>query len=76
MPRYDYRCQHCATQFEAQHPMNAPSPACPQCSGATNKVYLSAPAMHDHNTQGREKAIRSLNTTAHGSGCHCCHAKT
>lgn len=35
MPRYDYRCDTCTTQFEARHGFNDPAPPCPDCGAAT-----------------------------------------
>lgn len=77
MPLYDYRCQDCHGQFEAQHPIEAHSPACPVCGGRAEKVILSAPAMHGHMSQGRELAMKSLEPKpgtrphSHGPGCQC-----
>jgi putative FmdB family regulatory protein len=43
MPLYDYRCIQCGEQFEAQHPMNAARPACPNCDGPVRKLILGTP---------------------------------
>ncbi|PIV71773.1 MAG: zinc ribbon domain-containing protein [Rhodocyclales bacterium CG17_big_fil_post_rev_8_21_14_2_50_68_7] len=77
MPTYDYRCRDCHLQFEARHPLNATSPACPTCGGWAEKVILCAPAMHGHMARGRELAMRSLDPrpgthpNTHGPGCQC-----
>lgn len=77
MPTYDYQCQDCQRQFEARHPLDAASPACPACGGRAEKVMLSAPALHGHMARGRELAMRSLEPKpgatphSHGPGCRC-----
>ncbi|MHB1246827.1 MAG: FmdB family zinc ribbon protein [Sulfuriferula sp.] len=77
MPTYDYLCTQCKLQFEARHAINASSPDCPVCGGATKKVILSAPAMHGNMARGRDLAMRSLQPKpgedkhVHGSGCGC-----
>lgn len=77
MPTYDYLCNQCKLHFEAVHAINAPSPDCPTCGGATEKVILSAPAMHGYMARGRDLAMRSLQPKpglephVHGPGCGC-----
>ena len=77
MPTYDYLCTQCKLQFEARHPINASTPDCPVCGGATEKVILSAPATHGNMAHGRELAMRSLlpksrqEKHVHGLGCGC-----
>lgn len=77
MPTYDYRCTCCHNQFAVRHGMTAVKPACPRCSGALERVFLTAPAVHDHMARGRELAVRSLepkqHSPKHGPGCPCCH---
>lgn len=79
MPLYDYRCEHCATVFEARQLLGASPPACPDCGAATEKIILRAPAVHGHMAQGREQAVQSLqpktqaNAHRHGPGCGCAH---
>jgi len=77
MPTYDYRCTSCGSSFEATHGMGADGPACPQCRGPAQKVFLSAPAVHGYMARGRDLAVRTLEPkssgTAHGPGCPCCH---
>ncbi|PZP61195.1 MAG: zinc ribbon domain-containing protein [Azospira oryzae] len=70
MPTYDYRCLACNAVFEVQQRIRAPGPVCPACGGATQKVILSAPAVHDSSAVGRELAMRSLPEC--GKGCRCC----
>ena len=78
MPTYDYQCSNCHSPFEAHHAIEAPTPPCPFCGGASQKVILSAPAMHGQMAQGRELAMRSIEPKAgavphqHGPGCACC----
>ena len=33
MPIYEYRCDGCEATFEKMIKMDAPTPACPECSG-------------------------------------------
>lgn len=79
MPTYDYQCAKCKLQFEARHAINASSPVCPACGGATKKVILSAPAAHGSMARGRELAMCSLQPKpgqekhTHGPGCGCGH---
>ncbi len=74
MPTYDYLCTQCKLQFEA-HAINASSPYCSVCGGATEKVILSAPAMRGTMARGRDMAMRSLESKpdqekhVHGPGC-------
>lgn len=45
MPRYDYRCEDCGSQFEARHGFDDPTPACPVCSAeSVQRLILSAPS--------------------------------
>lgn len=41
MPTYEYRCTRCDHGFECFQRVGDPAPACPQCGGATRKVYSS-----------------------------------
>ncbi|WP_072293781.1 FmdB family zinc ribbon protein [Nitrosovibrio sp. Nv17] len=69
MPTYDYLCSRCDARFEARRPIPAPNPACLACGNPTEKIILSAPAIHGEMTRGREEAIRSLHPGT-GSGGH------
>ena len=76
MPTYDYRCTQCALPFNAHHAIPAPRPDCPACGGASERVILSAPAIHGNMARGRDLAMRSLQTKpepekTHGPGCGC-----
>lgn len=78
MPTYDYQCTQCKLQFEAHHSINAPNSDCPACGSVTEKVILSAPAMHGNMARGRDLAMRSLQpkpdqTHGHAPGCTCGH---
>ena len=79
MPTYDYLCTQCKLQFEAHHAINASSPYCSVCGGSTEKMILSAPAMHGTMARGRDQAMRSLEPKSgqkkhvHGPGCGCGH---
>jgi putative FmdB family regulatory protein len=70
MPTFDFRCGACALVFEDRCAPGAPDPACPQCGSAAQKVFLTAPAVHDSFAGGREAAMRSLPEC--GKGCRCC----
>jgi putative FmdB family regulatory protein len=70
MPTYDYRCNVCQTQFEANHRLSTPAPVCHRCGGETRRVYLSAPAVHGAMARGRDIAAKSLPQC--GKGCRCC----
>jgi putative FmdB family regulatory protein len=41
MPIYEYRCPKCDNRFEAFHPVEADSPACPRCGSVPRRVYGS-----------------------------------
>lgn len=77
MPAYDYVCTGCRLQFEARHAIDAPTPECPSCGSAAERVILTAPALHGHMARGRDLAMRSLQPQAgqdkhgHGPGCGC-----
>ncbi|MBI3522915.1 MAG: zinc ribbon domain-containing protein [Betaproteobacteria bacterium] len=79
MPTYDYLCTQCKQRFEAHHAINTLDPDCPLCGGVTEKVILSAPAMHGNMARGRDLAMRSLQPKPgqekhiHGPGCGCGH---
>ena len=70
MPMYDYRCSRCQGQFEALRAVTAAAPPCPHCGGSTERLILSAPAIHGAMARGRELAAKSL--PACGEGCRCC----
>jgi putative FmdB family regulatory protein len=42
MPIYEYQCGPCAVDFERMVKMDAPIPACPQCSGDQVTKLVSA----------------------------------
>lgn len=47
MPRYDYRCTSCSTEFElVQSFSEAGSGVCPQCSGKGQRVYHAVPVIY------------------------------
>ena len=47
MPRYDYRCIDCQTEFElVQSFSEAGSAVCPQCSGAGRRVFHAVPVIY------------------------------
>ena len=47
MPRYDYRCIDCQTEFElVQSFAEAGSGVCPQCSGAGRRVFHAVPIIY------------------------------
>jgi putative FmdB family regulatory protein len=70
MPTYDYRCRDCGTEFESFQRIGARAPACRACGGRTEKLLLTAPAIHGAMAAGREAAMRSLPEC--GKGCRCC----
>ncbi|NIR60160.1 MAG: zinc ribbon domain-containing protein [Gammaproteobacteria bacterium] len=78
MPTYDYLCTRCGTRFEAGHPVQAPTPACPACAGEVRQLITAAPAVHGYMARGRELAARSLepetprHAARHGHDCPCC----
>lgn len=47
MPRYDYRCIDCQTEFElVQSFSEAGHGVCPQCSGAGRRVFHAVPVIY------------------------------
>ena len=47
MPRYDYRCGSCGSEFElTQTFQEAGTGACPLCSGAGQRVYHAVPVIY------------------------------
>ncbi len=47
MPRYDYRCTGCATEFElVQTFSEAGSGECPSCGGAGQRVFHAVPVIY------------------------------
>ena len=47
MPRYDYKCIDCQTEFELlQSFSEAGSGVCPQCSGAGRRVFHAVPVIY------------------------------
>ena len=47
MPRYDYRCESCRTEFElVQSFSEAGKGTCPACSGAGQRVYHAVPVIY------------------------------
>jgi putative FmdB family regulatory protein len=77
MPTYDYLCPNCNTQFKEFHSINAARPNCPECEAIPDRLFLSAPSIHGHMAQGRDKAARTFeeqeSKNKHGPGCPCCH---
>ena len=45
MPLYEFRCQHCHYLFEQLMTIYDDYPACPLCSGSTEKI-ISNPVSH------------------------------
>ncbi|MCC7431728.1 zinc ribbon domain-containing protein [bacterium] len=41
MPTYDFKCQDCGNIFEKFQTMNAPIPACPECSSSKIEKLIS-----------------------------------
>ena len=47
MPRYDYRCMECITEFElVQKFSEAGSGECPSCGGAGQRVFHAVPVIY------------------------------
>ena len=47
MPRYDYKCVDCQTEFELRQSFaEAGSGVCPQCSGAGRRVFHAVPVIY------------------------------
>ena len=47
MPRYDYRCTHCETEFElVQKFSEAGKGECPSCGGAGQRVFHAVPVIY------------------------------
>ena len=47
MPRYDYRCTECATEFElVQKFSEAGNGECPSCGGAGQRVFHAVPVIY------------------------------
>ena len=47
MPRYDYRCETCRTEFELlQSFSEAGNGTCPACSGKGQRVYHAVPVIY------------------------------
>ncbi len=47
MPRYDYRCESCRTEFElVQSFSEAGNGTCPTCSGKGQRVYHAVPVIY------------------------------
>ncbi|MCH8801068.1 MAG: FmdB family transcriptional regulator [Chloroflexi bacterium] len=47
MPRYDYRCESCKSEFElVQTFAEAGKGACPACSGAGQRVFHAVPVIY------------------------------
>ncbi len=47
MPRYDYKCIDCQTEFELRQSFSeAGSGVCPECSGAGRRVFHAVPVIY------------------------------
>ncbi len=47
MPRYDYRCESCRTEFELMQSFSeAGNGTCPACSGKGQRVYHAVPVIY------------------------------
>lgn len=72
MPRYDYKCTDCQTEFElTQSFAEAGSGVCPQCSGAGQRVFHAVPVIYKGSgfyttDYGRPK--RPVENGSNGSG--------
>jgi putative FmdB family regulatory protein len=44
MPMYDFECTQCGHAFETVIPSDAPSPPCPECGAATDRL-MGAPML-------------------------------
>lgn len=76
MPTYNYQCVKCNLQIKKNNKIYDVTPDCPACGGKTEKIFLSAPAIHGHMARGRELAIESLHPRSgdgriHGMSCGC-----
>jgi putative FmdB family regulatory protein len=85
MPTYDYECPQCGG-FEALRPLSArnEAAACPSCSAASERVFVSAPRLAlmeggtrsamDVNERARHEPKRSGDYVRlkHPAGCGCC----
>jgi putative FmdB family regulatory protein len=85
MPTYDYACPACGG-FDAFRPLGARNEpaACPDCGGASPRVFASAPRLAlldggtrralDTNERARHEPKRSADyqRLRHPSGCGCC----
>ena len=68
MPIYDYRCRHCAGEFELLVLKNSPVPACPSCQSQDIEQLLSGFAVSsDAITKQRVKAARHQSLTSKGA---------
>jgi putative FmdB family regulatory protein len=51
MPIYEYRCSHCATEFELLVLRTSPVPACPSCASQDIERLLSGFAVDSDGTR-------------------------
>ena len=60
MPIYEYRCSHCANEFELLILHNSAAPACPSCdSGEVERLLSGFAVSSEGNRQGHlDKARR------------------
>ncbi len=58
MPNYDYKCLDCEHQFTAIRIIEQRDkvPVCPECEGATKRIYTTPPAVKDFVGSTRHKA--------------------
>lgn len=55
MPMYDFHCPGCEHDFEEITPIGGPSPACPKCGAATERM-MSAPVFAANGLKEMSKA--------------------
>lgn len=65
MPSFDYRCDECGDDFEAQVATSRSRPACPRCGSRRSRRLPAAPALHT------SSSIAPSLKTCGGSGCGC-----
>lgn len=72
MPIYDYRCEGCATEFEARRPVEQRDEVpCPQCGG--RQVVRAMPLAVTYVKSPRAAMPADCCGGARdGSGCACC----
>ncbi|MCH4054060.1 MAG: FmdB family transcriptional regulator [Atopobiaceae bacterium] len=77
MPRYEYRCPACGTQFEVEHGMTEhPQVACPACGTEAERVFVPSGIAFKgsgfYNTDQRGSSSATPATSSAGSKCASC----